>query len=90
MEATMKELLATLNAHRMSKGMKPLRSWKASKAALEEAIAKVAPPKTGAVLPRIARELKIDPKKARAKLRKAHGSAWRKLNEKELRAELAA
>jgi hypothetical protein len=88
----MKELLATLNAHRMSKGMKPLRSWKASKAALEEAIAKVAPKKKTpevAMLPRIARELKMDPKAARVKLRKAHGSAWRKLSEKELRAELA-
>jgi hypothetical protein len=57
--------------------MKPLRSWEAPKAALEEAVAKITPKKTEPALPRIARYYGLDPKKVRAKLRKAHGAAWK-------------
>jgi hypothetical protein len=41
------------------------------------------------LLPRIAAELNMNPKVARAKLRKAHGSDWRKMNEKQIRKALA-
>jgi hypothetical protein len=91
--------LELLNQRRVSLGMKPLRSWKGSKAKLEEAItalghapttekptpapkpravtkavptAKPVPTPTPAPLPRIARSLGMDPKAARAALRKIH------------------
>jgi hypothetical protein len=108
--------LELLNQRRVSLGMKPLRSWKGSKAKLEEAITllghaptteKPTPaPKPRAIttkavptakakgehtaLPQIARELGIDPKKARAMLRKAHGSAWKTLPEAEIRTLITA
>jgi hypothetical protein len=51
--------------------------------------AKPAPIKHTA-LPRIARELGIDPKAARAKLRKSHGKQWKSLSDDELRTLIAA
>lgn len=41
-------------------------------------------------LPKIARAMGIDPKAARAKLRKSHGAAWKALGDDELRALIAA
>lgn len=43
-----------------------------------------------AKLPDIARELGIDPKKARAKLRKSHGAAWKTLPEDQIRTLVGA
>ena len=92
------EKLALLNERRVALGKPALKSWKGSKAKLEEAIAALGHavvPKTEAKeaptpkpLPRIARSLGIDPKAARAALRKAHGSNWRVMTEDELRAAL--
>ena len=91
------EKLALLNERRVALGKPALKSWKGSKAKLEEAIAtlghavvpkeaKTTP--TPKPLPRVARSLGIDPKAARAALRKAHGSNWRVMTEDELRAAL--
>jgi hypothetical protein len=41
-------------------------------------------------LPKIARAMGIDPKSARAKLRKLHGPAWKSLSDDELRTLIAA
>ncbi len=49
--------------------------------------AKARQPEQG-LLPRIAAELGLNPKVCRAKLRKAHGTAWHNLTEKELRKAL--
>ena len=92
------EKLDLLNERRVALGKPALKSWKGSKAKLEEAIAvlghAVVPKETKAEptpkpLPRIARSLGIDPKAARAALRKAHGSNWRVMTEDELRAALS-
>ena len=91
------EKLDLLNERRVALGKPALKSWKGSKAKLEEAIAAlghaVVPKETKEAptpkpLPRIARSLGIDPKAARAALRKAHGSNWRVMTEDELRAAL--
>jgi hypothetical protein len=60
-----------------------------TKAAPKKAQAPKPAPKHTA-LPRIARELGIDPKTARAKLRKSHGAAWKALPEAEIRTLIAA
>jgi hypothetical protein len=90
--------LDLLKERRVALGKPALNSWKGSKAALEEAITALGhAPKTEAKeeakpapkpLPRIARSLGIDPKAARAALRKAHGAEWKSLTEDELRAAL--
>lgn len=89
--------LELLNSRRIALGKTPLKSWKGSKAKLEEAITALGhainpeKPKaepTTKPLPHIARSLGIDPKAARAALRKAHGAAWKSLTEDELRAAL--
>ena len=104
--------LTLLNERRVSLGKPALKSWKGSKAKLEEAIALLghalptkeeAKPIARAIttkvetkakepttkpLPRIARSLGIDPKAARAKLRKMLGAEWHQLTEDELRAAL--
>jgi hypothetical protein len=88
--------LATLNEYRAKEGKKPLKAWKESAAKLDATLAALAaklgqPAPTGkhTTLPRIARELGIDPKTARAKLRKKHGSAWKSLNEAKLRSAIS-
>ena len=83
--------LDLLNERRVALGKPALKSWKGSKAKLEEAITALghAQPKPPTKpLPRIARSMGIDPKAARAALRKAHGSHWKTLTEDELRAAL--
>jgi hypothetical protein len=81
-----------LNEYRVRLGMKPLKSWSASRVALEVAIDKIKPKPVArhTSLPSIARELGINPKAARAKLRKSHGAAWKALTNDELRALIAA
>jgi hypothetical protein len=59
-----------------------------TKAKAKKTIA-AAPVAEQGLLPRIAAELNMNPKVARAKLRKAHGSDWRKMNEKEIRKALS-
>jgi len=89
--------LDLLNERRVAIGKPALKSWKSSAAKLDEAIAllgyvilptKTKPAPTPKPLPRIARSLGIDPKAARAALRKSHGAAWKSLTEDELRAAL--
>lgn len=89
-----RDLLITLNTLREQNGQVPLKSWKSSRAKLEEAIAKLTPAETPAPKAKkakkakvakadaptkssddlsvadIARELGINPKVARAKLRR--------------------
>ena len=83
--------LAKLNEYRARQGKKPLKTWKETAAKLDATLAALAAefdaPKTSkhTTLSRIARELGIDPKTARAKLRKKHGAAWKALPEAELR-----
>jgi hypothetical protein len=80
--------LDQLNEYRAAQGKKPLKAWKESAAKLDALLASLAPetPKgKHTTLPRIAREMGIDPKTARAKLRKKHGAAWKSLPEAELR-----
>lgn len=91
---TTKEKLARLNELNARLGKPAMKAWKQTTAKLDEAIrvaeaavAELKEPKS--ILPRIAKELGLDPKKARAKLRKAHGYDWKKMNEDELRKELA-
>jgi hypothetical protein len=55
-----------------------------------KAEAKKAPAPKHTALPRIARELGINPKAARAKLRKSHGVVWKALPEAEIRTLIAA
>jgi hypothetical protein len=76
--------LAKLNEHRAAQGKKPLKAWKESAAKLDALLASFEPRKH-TTLPRIARELGIDPKTARGRLRKKHGSAWKSLPEAEVR-----
>jgi hypothetical protein len=76
--------LAKLNEYRAAQGKKPLKAWKEAAAKLDALLASFEPKKHTS-LPSIARELGIDPKTARAKLRKKHGSAWKSLPEAELR-----
>lgn len=47
-------------------------------------------PVTHTALPKIVRAMGIDPKAARAKLRKSHGAAWKTLTDDELRKLIAA
>jgi hypothetical protein len=92
----MKDKLALLNERRVALGKPALKSWKGSKAKLEEAITALGhaptteskPAPAPKPLPRIARSMGIDPKAARAALRKIHGAAWKQLTEEELRAAL--
>ena len=90
--------LELLNECRVALRKTVLKSWKGSKAKLEEAITAlghaITPEKpkaepTSKPLPRIARSLGIDPKPAHAALRKAHGAGWKSLTEDELRAALS-
>jgi len=84
---TTAEMLARLNDLRTSAGMKPIKAWKGSRAALEAAIA--AQPMSAATddgptaapmsLADWCRENGINPKVARAKLRRA--GAPRELND---------
>jgi hypothetical protein len=78
---TTKELLADLNALREKSGKAPIKVWKASRTKLEEAIkacdsVSAEPVKTvkasgnGVSLVEIAKELDMDDKVARAKLRR--------------------
>jgi methylphosphotriester-DNA--protein-cysteine methyltransferase len=80
--------LATLNEYRAAQGKKPLKAWKESTAKLDSLLASLEPRKH-TTLPHIARELGIDPKTARAKLRKKHGAAWKSLPEAELRSVIS-
>ena len=90
--------LDLLKERRVAIGKAPLKSWKGSAAKLDEAIALLSyvivpkkeakPAPTPKPLPRIARSLGINPKAARAALRKSHGAAWKSLTEDELRAAL--
>ena len=74
--------LDLLNERRVALGKPALKSWKGSKAKLEEAITALGhampheekPTPGPKPLPRIARSLGIDPKAARAALRKSHGA----------------
>jgi hypothetical protein len=89
--------LATLNGYRAKEGKKPLKAWKESTAKLDTLLAVLSAklgqpaPETGkhTTLPRIARELGIDPKTARAKLRKKHGKDWKSMSEAELRSVIS-
>jgi hypothetical protein len=69
-------LFAELNARRIAADMKPLKTWKASTAALEAAVAKLTPVPTATeqgetiTVAAVARELGINPKVARAKCRR--------------------
>ena len=82
--------LDQLNQYRVAQGKKPLNAWKESAAKLDALLASLAPVTTKhTTLPRIARELGINPKTARAKLRKKHGKAWKSLTEAELRSAIS-
>jgi hypothetical protein len=73
------------------KGHKALKGKLATKVAKakEKATIKNQPVAELGLLPRIAADLGINPKVARAKLRKQFGAAWRNMNEKDIRKALS-
>jgi cellobiose-specific phosphotransferase system component IIA len=79
-----------MKGHKALKGKKLVAKVEkaTTKAKAKKTIA-AAPVAEQGLLPRIAAELNMNPKVARAKLRKAHGSDWRKMNEKEIRKALS-
>lgn len=71
--------------------LKPVKGKLAQKVEKIKAVAKIKnqPVAELGLLPRIAADLGLNPKVARAKLRKAFGAAWRNMNEKDIRKALA-
>lgn len=89
---TLAPVVATLKGGNLAKQKPGALKAKVEKAkAKKEAKATIAaaPVAEQGLLPRIAAELGMNPKVARAKLRKKFGSDWRNLTEKEVRAALA-
>lgn len=69
----MTNLLTRLNALRVANNMKPLKSWKASNAKLNEAIAALEPKRTTSPFADICREYDVNPKVGRALYRRHIG-----------------
>lgn len=68
--STISSLLPTLNTLRTAAGLEPMKSWKASKAALEAKIAEMTPASEPLTIAEWARINGYNPKVVRARLRR--------------------